>query len=824
MAAGGINFRDLTEGAWTIRLVWHKRLPVASAGFLRGPFWGENAWPVRPEGEIGFSCQAAESQAAGSRRPVYPMKCRERFSGRRGVKTRAIFRSQAASQKVWEKALVTQLASQEVSGQLNRQPLRLDAIFYPKSLAVVGATNTPGTVPYDILANIVNSGYQGKVYAVAPGKKSICGVPAYRYVLDLPESVDLAVIVFPAEVVDRALEQCGQRGIPAAVVISAGFREVGGEGRRREERVKELCRQYGITLIGPNCLGVINTDPAVRLNASFARAMPQAGPIAMLSQSGALCTAILDYARQRHIGFSKFVSFGNKAVVSEIDLLEYLADDPQTKIILLYLEEIAEGRRLYEVARRITRGPNAKPILVIKSARTGRGAAAASSHTGAMAGEDVICDAVFESAGMIRVDTLEEMFDTAVLYTNQPLPQGPRVGIVTNAGGPGVLATDAAIRFGLEVPPLAPETRERLKAHLPATANMSNPVDVIGDARADRYQAAIAAVLDDPHIDQLLVILTPQSMTDILSVAETVCAGARGTQKPLAASFMGGVDVAPAIEQMELAGIPHYRQPEDALRAMAHLQQILRWRQLPEDDKPATVGEDSRQKARQIVDESPAGLLGEVKALEVLRLYGLQVPKYRLCRSAEEAVAAAEEIGYPVVLRIQSPAVIHKTEVGGVLVDVRTADDVRRGYQLVVERLRQALPDAPLEGVLVRGMIPPGYELIVGGKQDPSFGPVVMVGLGGIYVELWQAVAFSLAPVSPFRVRQMLGKTKAEKLLGGLRGQKPGDIEAFVDAVVRVSWLLADCPRIRELDLNPVIVGPVGSGYGIADARIVLSE
>lgn len=711
------------------------------------------------------------------------------------------------------------------AGKSRAERLRsqLDPIFYPKSIAVVGATNTPGTVPYDILANIVQSGYQGRLYAVAPGKKSICGVPAYRYVLDLPESVDLAVIVFPAEVVDRALEQCGQRGIPAAIVISAGFREVGAEGRRREERLKELCRQYQISLIGPNCLGVINTDPVVKLNASFARAMPQAGPIAMLSQSGALCTAILDYARQRHIGFSKFVSFGNKAVVSEIDLLEYLAEDPQTSVILLYLEEVAEGRRLVEAARRITRGANAKPIFIIKSARTGRGAAAASSHTGAMATEDAICDAAFAAAGIVRVDTLEEMFDAAVLYTNQPLARGPRVGIVTNAGGPGVLATDAAIRSGLEVPPLGEDTRQVLKRHLPATANMSNPVDVIGDARADRYQAAIEAVLADPQIDQLLVILTPQSMTDIMSVAETVCSVARQPAKPIAASFMGGVDVAPAVARMEEAGVPHYRQPEDAVRAMACLQQVVRWRQEPEDDGAPQIPESNRQQARQIVDKLPSGLMPEAEALALLALYGLQVPAHRLCRTAEEAVAAAEEIGYPVVLRVQSPAAVHKTEIGGVLLDVGTADDVRQGFGLLVERLERAAPGARFDGVLVRRMIPAGYELIIGGKRDRSFGPVLMVGLGGIYVELWQAVAFALAPTTARRVRLLLAHTKAEKLLSGLRGQKPGDVDAFVDAVVRVSYLLEDLPRIAELDLNPVIVGPAGSGYGVADARIVLA-
>ena len=699
---------------------------------------------------------------------------------------------------------------------------QLDFLFYPKSLAVVGATATPGTVPYDILANIVQSGYQGRVYAVAPGKKSICGVPAYRYVLDLPETVDLAVIVFPAEVVDRALEQCGQKGIPAAIVISAGFREVGDAGRQREERLKELCRQYGISLIGPNCLGVINTDPVVRLNASFARAMPQPGPLAMLSQSGALCTAILDYARQRSIGFSKFVSFGNKAVVSEMDLLEYLAEDPQTTAILMYLEEISDGRRLYEVASRITRGPNPKPILLIKSARTSRGAAAASSHTGAMATEDAICDAVFEAAGILRVDTLEEMFDTAVLYTTQPLARGPRVGIVTNAGGPGVLATDAAIRFGLEVPPLSPSTRERLRQHLPATANMSNPVDVIGDARADRYQAAIQAVLEDPGIDQLVVILTPQSMTDIMAVADTVCSIAANSPKPIAASFMGGVDVAPAVARIEQAAVPHYRQPEDAMRAMANIQHILRMREMPQEDGPPPISEDSRRRSLAILEKAEPGLLSEVQALEILQLYGIQVPAYRLCQSPEEAVQAAEELGYPVVLRIHSRHVVHKTEIGGVILNLCNPESVRQGFEILRQRLREHVPEAEFEGIIVRKMIPAGYELIIGGKRDPSFGPIIMVGLGGIYVELWHAVAFALAPVTRNQARQLLARTNAAKLLSGLRGQKPGDVEAFIDAVLRVSYLLADCSRIAELDLNPVIVAEAGRGYAAADARIVL--
>jgi len=689
-------------------------------------------------------------------------------------------------------------------------------------VAVVGATTTPGTVPHDILENMVKSGFTGRLYAVAPGKKSICGVPAYRYVLDLPEPVDLAVIVFPAEVVERALDQCGQRGIPGVVVISAGFREIGAEGRQREKRLVELCEKYQITLIGPNCLGVLNTNPAISLNASFARAMPATGKIAMLSQSGALCTAVLDYARERHVGFSKFVSFGNKALISEVELLEYLHKDPQTSVILMYLEEMGRGRQLCEVARRITSGPNAKPIFAIKSARTRAGAQAASSHTGAMATEDALCEAAFAASGIIRVDTLEELFDAAILFANQPLPRGRRVGIVTNAGGPGVLATDAAVRFGLKVPPLQPETRAALKPRLPATANLTNPVDVIGDARADRYEAAMEVVLQDPNIDQLLVILTPQSMTDIEAVAEAVSKTAAKSEKPVAASFMGGVDVGPAVALLESRGVPHFTQPEDAARAMLRVAQCVEWRAEsaaePEDlPRPAPASA-----AQPILDAAIPGLLPEDQALQVLAGYGLPIPPFRLCRSAEEAVAAAEELGYPAVLRVVSPAIIHKTEVGGVVVNIQNPDDLRRHFDEMMGRFSTLVPQEELRGILVRRMIPPGHELIIGGKSDESFGPVLMMGLGGIFVEVFGLVAFALAPVTRKTARKLLEESKAGKILSGLRGQKPADIDQLVDAIVRVGQLLADFPQISELDINPLIVGPADQGSWVADARIVL--
>jgi acetate---CoA ligase (ADP-forming) len=701
-------------------------------------------------------------------------------------------------------------------------PHPLDVVFSPKSVAVLGVTATPNTVPYDIFHNILTSGYQGTVYPVAPGKRNICAVRAYRYVLDIEEDVDQAVIVFPANVVERALEQCGKKGIKSAIVISAGFREVGPKGVEREKRLKDICAQYGIAMIGPNCLGVINTDPKVQLNASFARKMPAAGRIAFLSQSGALCTAVLDYAREKQIGFSKFVSFGNKAGVTEIELFDYLHQDPQTDVILLYLEELRDGRGLIEAARRVTRGPNAKPILAIKSGRTPQGADAAASHTGSLAGEDAVCDAVFSEAGIIRVNSIEEMFNAAVFYAYQPLPAGNRVAIVTNAGGPGVMATDAAIRCGLSVPRLAPETMEKMRDALPATANLKNPVDVIGDARADRYTTALGAVLDDPNVDQTLVILTPQSMTDIESIARGICKFHESAAKAIACSFMGAADVGPGIRLLQQAHIPHYILPEWACDAMAYVDRIRQWRQQPiMEFEPLPV---DRQTASAIIDGSESGYLDEDRALAVLEAYGMPVPKYKLCKTPDEAADFAETIGYPVVLRVVSPQIIHKSEVQGIALNLADGRAVRDQFQQMQRHLASAAPDAEIRGMLTRRMIPSGYELILGAKRDPAFGPTLMFGLGGIYVELLNDVTFGLAPLDMATASRMIRQVKAFKLLQGARGKPPADVQSIVEFLVRLGQLAADFDRIAELDINPLIAGAAPSGNLVADVRIRLSE
>jgi len=702
----------------------------------------------------------------------------------------------------------------------HRHPL--ESTFNPKSIAVVGVTPTPGTVPYDIFYNILTSGYKGTVYPVAPGKRSICAVRAYRYVIDIEDDVDQAVIVFPANVVERALKQCGEKGIKSVIVISAGFREVGPKGTQREQGLKEICAEYGISMIGPNCLGVINTDPAVRLNASFARKMPDAGRIAFLSQSGALCTAVLDYAREKGIGFSKFVSFGNKAGVTEIELFDYLHQDEQTDVILLYLEELRNGRALIEAARRITRGDRAKPILAIKSGRTPQGADAAASHTGSLAGEDAVCDAVFQEAGIIRIGSIEDLFNSAIMYGYEPMPSGDRLAIVTNAGGPGVMAVDSAVRAGLAIPHFAESTTAALRASLPETANLKNPVDVIGDARADRYMAALKAVLDDPNVDQALVILTPQSMTDIDSIARGVVRIHKEATKPIACSFMGATDVTSGVHLLQAAHIPHYILPEWACEAMASVQEIRRWRQQL-IGKPERLQVD-RAAVQKILDGAGAGYLNEDQALAVLEAYGLPVPTHKLCPTAEEAVAFAEQTGYPVVLRVVSPQVVHKSEVKGVILNLADADAVRGAFDRMYRHVAEVMPEAEIHGLLVRGMIPDGYEIILGAKRDPSFGPTLMFGLGGIYVGLFKDVTFGLAPIDRATAARMVSQVKAHQLLEGARGGAQADINDIQECLIKVGQLIDDFDRIVELDVNPLIVGPAEIGNAVADVRIRLSE
>ncbi len=551
---------------------------------------------------------------------------------------------------------------------------QLDPIFNPTSVAVVGATSTAGTVPYDIFANLMRDKFQGMIFPVSPGNRSIDGVKTYKYVKDIEDPVDLAILVFPNTVCARALEQCGEKGIKGAIVISAGFKEVGAEGLERERQIKQIAGKYGMSFIGPNCLGVINTDPSVRLDASFARAMPDEGPIGFLSQSGALCTAVLDYARSKHIGFSKFVSFGNKADISEIDLLYYLKDDDKTKVILIYLEEISDGQALMQAAGDIIR-ETGKPILALKSGRSSEGAAAAASHTGSLAGSDEVTDAALKQAGIIRCRTIDEMFNIAMAMAYQPLPRGNRVAIVTNAGGPGVLTTDAAIEEGLKLARFGEETTEKFKRSLPKTANIKNPVDVIGDARADRYNAALSGALKDENVDGALVILTPQSMTDIDTIADEVSSLGHAFEKPLYASFMGEADVASGIDILLRRHIPHYAVPESMCRSFAA---SLKFHQEHEReaDTPAQFTDLAHAKAEAALEAAAQDgrkLLRPEEISAVLGAFGLPMVRDRVATSAEEAADSAVELGFPVAMKVMSDQITHKVDVGGVVLNIQDA-------------------------------------------------------------------------------------------------------------------------------------------------------
>lgn len=700
----------------------------------------------------------------------------------------------------------------------------LSAILSPSSVAVIGASRDEKSVGYSILRNIFLGKFQGAIYPVNPKAEEISGLRCYPAIGAIPGDLDLAVVIVKAPLVPDVLEQCGRKGVRGVIVISAGFKEVGEEGSALEGQVKEVIHRYRMPLIGPNCLGVLNTDPAVRLNATFAKEMPAAGAIGFLSQSGALCTAVLEYAKTEGIGFSKLISIGNKAGVNEMDLLLALREDPQTKVILLYVEDLSEGRRFIEMAREITgEGKNRKPILAIKSGRTPEGAKAVSSHTGSLAGSDEVYDAIFAQAGVLRVDSVEELFDYARAFASQPLPQGRRVGIVTNAGGPGIMATDASIRYGLELARLEERTVEAMRPRLPATAALHNPVDLIGDAQADRYRTALEAVVKDPGVDSLLALATPQAMTDLPEIARVVADVAGRSDKPVFVCFMGVTDVSSGVKVLEEEEVPHYRFPEAAVRALAAMSRYAQWldrprtevRTFPADRKAAESVIRRAQERRQ-------HSLSQSESLELLKAYGFPVPRFSVARTAADARRVADSIGFPIAMKILSPDVVHKFDVGGVRLGIGDSVEAEGAFQAILDSVARHCPAAKIEGVLIQQMIPKGTEMILGMKRDKQFGPVLMFGLGGIYVEVLKDVTFRLAPVRELGARHMVEAIRGHKILQGFRGQPPADAPALIECVERLSQLTMELDGIEELDINPLMVYPQGQGARAADARVLL--
>jgi acetyltransferase len=694
----------------------------------------------------------------------------------------------------------------------------LETFFDPKSVAVVGASRDPEKLGYAVLANLQAGGFPGQLYPVNPKADEILGLKAFSSVLDIPDPVDLAVVVIPYHFVPAALEQCGQKGIPSVVVISAGFREAGREGLERERELIDITKKYNMRLIGPNCLGVIDTGAL--LNASFAAGMPPGGPIAFMSQSGALGTAVLDMAMAGRIGFSKFVSLGNKADVSEIDLLEAWGDDEDSRVILIYVEGVPDGQKFIEVARKVTRD---KPVVAIKSGVTASGSRAVSSHTGSLAGSEAAYKAAFRQAGIIRATSMEALFDYARAFAYQPLLQGNYVGIVTNAGGPGILATDALERAGLTIPRLSSETVEVLTDCLPGAASVANPVDVLGDALADRYEQAIRMMLKDPRVDGLIVIVTPQAMTEIEETAHAVGRMAQESDKPVLGCFMGEARIQAGIDVLWQYGVPNYPYPERAANALAAMRDYRREQERPIfEAEPSSVCIPQVQELFERVRSEGRVSIGDAEAWTILECYGFTIPKSRLVETPEEAVEVADEMGYPVVLKLASPDILHKTDVGGVKLNLASPEDVQDAFDLIVYRAGRYVPGARIWGCQVQQMVPPGREVLIGMSRDPQFGPLVAFGLGGIYVEALKDVAFRVAPFSRQEADEMIREIRSYALLEGVRGEPPADHEAMVDALLRISRLVTDFPEIVELDINPLMVFDEGRGTMALDMRLVL--
>ncbi|MDF1514019.1 MAG: acetate--CoA ligase [Anaerolineae bacterium] len=695
----------------------------------------------------------------------------------------------------------------------------LESFFSPESVAIIGASTDPDKLGYAVLENIIQAGYKGAVYPVNPKGGEILELQTYPSVLDIPGSVDLAVIVIPYRFVPNVLEECGKKGISAVVIISAGFREAGREGYERELTLIEIAKKYGLRIIGPNCLGVIDTN--VPLNATFAAGMPPTGPIAFMSQSGALGTAVLDIAMAGHIGFSKFVSLGNKADVSEIDLLQAWGEDPASKVIMIYVEGVPDGQKFMQVAREVTRK---KPVIAIKSGVTASGSRAVSSHTGSLAGSEAAYKAAFEQAGIIRVDSMEALFDNARAFAYQPLLPGDRIAIVTNAGGPGILATDALEKAGLTIAHLSLETTQSLDANLPGAASSANPVDVLGDALADRYEHAIKVVLEDPHVDGMMVIVTPQAMTEIEKTAHAVGRIAQTSDKPVFGCFMGESRIKAGIDVLWEYGVPNYPFPERAAGAFAAMSEYRVEREAPIFKHEAS-GEQMlavRELFDRVRSEGRVSI-GDAEAWTVLDAYGFKVPISKLAATSEEAVAIADEIGYPVVMKIASPDILHKTDVGGVKLNIRTPSDVRDAFDLMVYRAGRYVPGAQIWGCQVQQMVTGGREILLGMSRDPQFGPLVAFGLGGIYVEALKDVSFRVAPFGREEAKEMIREIRSYRLLEGVRGEPPVDMEALENSLLIISRLVTDFPEIVELDINPLMVFEEERGAMAIDMRLVLS-
>ncbi len=694
----------------------------------------------------------------------------------------------------------------------------LDMFFNPQSVAVIGASRTPGKLGHSVLQNVIQHGYRGAVYPINPKADEILGLRCYPSVSMVPGPIDLAVILIPSRHAASVLLECGEKGVKGAIVISAGFREVGQEGRKREREIVDIARRYGMRLIGPNCLGIIDT--VASLNASFAVGMPDPGTIAFMSQSGALCTSVLDMALTDHVGFSRFVSLGNKADADEVTFIKAWQHDPHTRVIMAYLEGIKNGGEFMRIAREVSQE---KPIIAIKSGTTNAGSRAVSSHTGTLAGSEAAYEAAFSQCGVIRARSVQELFDYSIAFNRQPLLPNDRIAIITNAGGPGIMAADACERAGLQLASLEPESMDALRSVLPTAASVLNPVDVLGDALADRYGSALDTVVKDPNVGGILVILTPQAMSQVEETARILGEGSKAADKPIFGCFMGRETVGPGIQVLNRYGVPNYPVPERAVAAMAAMMRHRRWREQP--PLALETFEVDQEQVREIFGRVRAEgrvTIGDAEAREIMEAYGIPTPRTFLARDPEEAVRFADDVGLPVVIKIASPDILHKTDVGGVKLNIMNLTDVRDAFELMTYRANRYMPEAEIWGCLVQEMVVGGKEVIAGMNRDPDFGPLMMFGLGGIYVEVLHDVVFRVAPMDRRAAREIIGEIRGRNLLRGVRGERPADLEGLVEALLRLSQLVMDFPEIMEFDINPLVVFEEGRGVMGIDMRLVL--
>lgn len=704
-------------------------------------------------------------------------------------------------------------------GKLQAETLK--TFLTPDSVAVIGASRKAGKVGHEVVRNLLRYGYLGKIFPINPGATKILGLKCYPSVLEVGGNVDLGVVAVPAKIVATVAEEAGEKGLRGLIVISAGFREIGSEGLEREKELLRICRKHRMRLLGPNCLGLINTFTP--LNASFASQMPPKGNIAFMSQSGALCSAVLDWAAGERVGLSNLISLGNMADMDETSFMQLLVEDPNTKVILVYIEGVKNGQQFMKVAPMVSRK---KPVVILKSGTSDAGARAAASHTGSIAGSEVAYTTAFRRCGVLKANSVEELFNLGIAFSSQPIPQGRNVAILTNAGGPSIVAADVCSRQGLNLAWLSPHTVELLRKELPEEASLFNPVDVLGDALADRYGFALKTILADDSVESVMVILSPQAMTQPLETAMQL-EGLKSNfpNKPIIAVFMGGQSIRNAVEALMRAGIPNYPQPEKGVATLAGMVKYREYLAREPEEFPSlkvdrTVVEGILERARR---ERRVSLLS-VEARRVVQAYGIAVPPSTLAQNRRQAVSAAEEIGYPVAMKVVSPQILHKTDIGGVKLNLASNREVEIAFNEIIRNANIFMPGARVFGVEVQKMVPLGKEVIVGMNRDLQFGPLIMFGLGGIYVNILKDVSFRLAPISERAASEMMTETKTYALLRGIRGEPRSDIESIVDVILRVSQLSMDFKEISEIDINPLFVYESGKGSLALDVKITVTR